>query len=170
MLPRQLQTAPVAGAQQLGLLADRADRVEDVARRQPVAGRQLGVARLTAAKRGALGPQTGPGRPVDGAVHPAAAQQRFVGGVHDGVHLQRGDVSAPEGDAVGQPAVCGGDRRSGGGTRCGLHAGHVSAVVEPAGYLGEGYEPVTAAVLTPPLGQIGTRVRPRHGASQERPQ
>jgi hypothetical protein len=30
---------------------------------------------------------------VNGAVHPAAAQQRRVGGIYDGIHPQQGEIA-----------------------------------------------------------------------------
>jgi hypothetical protein len=37
---------------------------------------------------------------VDGAIHPASAQQAALGRVHDGVHLQRRDVGNHDLDPV----------------------------------------------------------------------
>ena len=52
----------------------------------------LGAPGVAAAERAALGEQLGPGGAVDRAVHAAAAQERIVGGVDDGIHRQCSDV------------------------------------------------------------------------------
>src|SRR5438105_4517984 len=64
------------------------------ARRQPPAGRQLGVAGGAAAELAALGQDRGSAGAVDRAVDPAAAQQRRVGRIDDRVGRLRGDVAA----------------------------------------------------------------------------
>jgi hypothetical protein len=63
-----------------------------MARRQAVAAGDLRVAGVASAQRAALSQQFRPGRPVDRAVDAAAAEQRAVGGVDDGVDLKRRDV------------------------------------------------------------------------------
>jgi hypothetical protein len=47
---------------------------------------------LASPEPAALLEQAGPGRPVDGAVDAAAPEKARVGGVHDGIDRQRGDV------------------------------------------------------------------------------
>src|SRR4051794_13684139 len=61
-------------------------------RRQPVALCDLGVAGLTALERTAFRQKLRSCGPMDRAVHAAAAQQRTVGSVDDGVNAQARDV------------------------------------------------------------------------------
>src|SRR6185312_9407933 len=64
----------------------------------PRAG-ELGIAGVAAAQRPARLEQLGPGRPVDRAVDPAAAEQARVRGVDDRVGVGvRGDVAEVKGD------------------------------------------------------------------------
>ena len=80
VLARKAQAVAVAIGQQLRLTVlpvapAGAGRVDDVARRQTVAARDLRLAGLAAVEAAALIEQTGAGSHVDGAVHPAAAEQ-----------------------------------------------------------------------------------------------
>src|SRR3954462_2610490 len=67
---------------------DRADRVDDVPRRQPITLRDLGVARRAAVQRPARGEKLGTRGAMDGAVDAAAAQQRGVPGVDDRIEVK----------------------------------------------------------------------------------
>ncbi len=98
---RVLQTAAVAGGQQVGRLAARAHRMDDMAGGQAVTVGDLGVAGGAAVERGALLPERRSGGAVDGAVDAAAAQQRVVGGVDDGVDGQLCDVAAVQRQTMG---------------------------------------------------------------------
>lgn len=71
---------------------DGAGRMDHVLSRQPVAFGDLRLPGLAAVQRPALLQQRRPGRPVDRAVHPAAAQQGGVGRVDDGVYSAGRDV------------------------------------------------------------------------------
>src|SRR6266851_3864280 len=71
----------------------RADGMNHVARGQLIAAGDLGLAGRAALKRSALGEEIGSGRAMDGAVDTAAAQQRSIGGVDDGVDGKPGDVA-----------------------------------------------------------------------------
>jgi hypothetical protein len=75
--------------------------VDDVFGGQVVAARDLRPAGRTAAERAALGEESRAGGAVDGAVDATAAQQRGVGGVHDGVDGERGDVDLDGAEARG---------------------------------------------------------------------
>src|SRR2546427_11407456 len=100
-LGRERQRVAIARRQQrVFVLAaaapDRADRVDDPARRQGVTARQPHLAGRTAAEPAALLPQARAGCAMDGAVHAAAAEQARVRGVDEGVDVERGDVAAHE--------------------------------------------------------------------------
>ena len=71
----------------------RAHRVDDEARRQIVAAGEPRLARRAAAEPVAFGKQSRPGGAMDGTVDAAAAEQRAVGGVDDGVNGKLGDVA-----------------------------------------------------------------------------
>ena len=73
-------------------MPDRSDGMNDMSRRKPVAMGDLGVAGLAATKRAAFGEQPGPGCAMDRAIDSAAAQQRAIRGVDDGVNAQCGDI------------------------------------------------------------------------------
>ena len=60
--------------------------------RQSISAGDFGVAGLAAMERAAFGEQFGPGRAMDRAIDAAAAKQRRIRGVDDGVNAQRGDV------------------------------------------------------------------------------
>ena len=70
----------------------RTDRVDDMERRQPIAARDLGVARGASAKPAAFGQQFRPGGTMDGTIDAASAQQRIVGRVDDGIDGERRDI------------------------------------------------------------------------------
>ena len=72
----------------------RAHGVDDVAARQAVRVRDLGLAGSATAQRSALLEQLRPRRPVDAAIHAASAQQGLLGRVDDGVHAHFRDVVA----------------------------------------------------------------------------
>lgn len=87
-----------------------------MARRQPVALRDPGVAGSAAAEPAALGQKIGPRRAMDRTIDAATAEQRLVSRVDDGVDAQRRDVGdddlegrradlAREGDQAGAPSV-----------------------------------------------------------------
>ncbi|CAM2148074.1 hypothetical protein PT2222_10387 [Paraburkholderia tropica] len=79
---------------------DRTNGVNHVFCGKPVAGGEFGVAGRTAVQRLALAQQAGAGRAMDRAVHAAAAEQRGVRGVHDGVDGERRDVHDSRLDAA----------------------------------------------------------------------
>ena len=114
VLGRERERGAVAGGEQL-LLAlaaaapDRPDRVDHVPGRKPIAAGDLGGAGGAAAERAALGDQFRAGGAMDGAVDAAAAEQRRVGRIDDGVDVERRDV----GDADFEPrrADLGGQER-----------------------------------------------------------
>lgn len=70
----------------------RPDRMDDVARRQAVSPGDLGVTSVATAQRAALRKQFRPGGAVNRAVDASAAEERAVGGVDDGIDLERRDV------------------------------------------------------------------------------
>jgi len=60
--------------------------------RQPIASRDLGVPGFAPPERAAFGQQPGTGAAMDGAIDPASAEQRRIGGVDDDVNAQTGDI------------------------------------------------------------------------------
>ena len=89
--------AAVAGRQRLifalaAAMPDRADGMNHMPRRQTIASGDFGVAGLAAVERAAFGKKLRPGGAMDRAVDAAAAEQRRIGGVDDGVNAQGRDV------------------------------------------------------------------------------
>ena len=100
-LGRQLDRAPVARREQprlpcIAAAPDRADGVQHIARRQVAAAGRLHVPGVAAAKRAALREDPGAAGAVDRSVDTAAAEQRRVRRVDDGVDVLRGDVAEDE--------------------------------------------------------------------------
>src|SRR4029450_3037346 len=90
-----LQAPAVAGCQPLGLaLAATPPHPAHPPGRQPVSAGGLGIAGVASAQRAALLQQVRAGGTVDGAVDTPAPQQARLGGVDDGVDLERRDVGA----------------------------------------------------------------------------
>ena len=81
-----------ASSPAVAAMPDRADGVNHMPRRQPITLGDLGVAGLAAMQRAAFGQQFRPGRAMDRAIDAAAAEQRGVRRVDDGVNAQRRDV------------------------------------------------------------------------------
>ncbi len=71
---------------------DRADGMNHMPRRQTVCQSDFGVAGLAAMQRAAFGEQLRPGRTMDSAINAAAAEQRTIRGVDDGVDAERRDI------------------------------------------------------------------------------
>lgn len=97
VLRGQIKAVRVAAAQLLRLarmaaMPDRPHGVNDVAAWQAVSAGDAGLPRGAAAQLAALLQQFRPGGAVNGPIHPAAAQQRRIGGIHNGIHGQRGDI------------------------------------------------------------------------------
>ena len=64
-----------------------------ISSREAIASRQFRIAGLAAVKSTALFSQSRSRRPMDGAADSFAREQRFVGGIHDGVNVECGDIS-----------------------------------------------------------------------------
>ena len=93
----QFKRAAIAGGEQFILarvaaVPDRTDGMDHVPGRQPISAGDFGIAGRAAIQRAAFGKQFGPGRAMDRAIDAAAAEQRRIRGVDDGVNAQRGDV------------------------------------------------------------------------------
>jgi hypothetical protein len=71
---------------------DWSDGVDYMPRRQTIGLGDLGVAGFATIQHAAFDGELGPGRAMNRAVNTAAAQQRRIGGVDDGVNAQRRDV------------------------------------------------------------------------------
>ncbi len=71
---------------------DGSDGVDHMPRRQPIALGDLGVAGLATIQHAAFDRELRPGCAMNRAVDAAAAEQRRIGGVDDGVNAQGRDV------------------------------------------------------------------------------
>jgi len=104
------ETTPITTREQfilavLAVVPDRADGVNDPSGREFVAFGDFGLARDAAAECAAFRQQFRPGRPMDGAIHAAAAQQGRVGRIHNRLHAPLRDVTGDDGDAMGNGIV-----------------------------------------------------------------
>jgi hypothetical protein len=93
----QLTCAPITRRQRfvfalVSAVPNRAHGVNHMARRQPITPGDFGVAGCAAMKRAAFRQQFLPGRAMDRAIHAAAAEQRRIRGVDDGVNAKCRDV------------------------------------------------------------------------------
>ena len=93
----ELDRAAIAGGEQFILarvaaVPDRTDGMDHMLRLEPIPAGDLGVAGRAAIQRAALGKQFGAGGAMDRAIDAAAAEQRRIRGVDDGVNAQCGDV------------------------------------------------------------------------------
>ena len=70
----------------------RADRMDNVPGLEPVPAGDLGAAGVAAAQCFALGQQVRPGRAMNRTVDATTTEQRAIGGIHDGVDVERRDV------------------------------------------------------------------------------
>lgn len=71
---------------------DRTDGMKDELRRQLIALGGPHLARWAATQRPAFRQKLRPRCPMDCAINPATARQRAIGGIHDGIDLELGDV------------------------------------------------------------------------------
>ena len=67
--------------------------MDDEPRGQTVAFGDPGIPRLAATEEPTFLNQFWACRPVDGSINPTSTQQRGVGGIHDGIHMQRRNVN-----------------------------------------------------------------------------
>jgi hypothetical protein len=74
--------------------------MDDMSGGQAVALRNPGVARGAATERPALREQFRPGGSMNGTVDTTPTQQRWIRGIDDSVHVERGDVGV-KGDKLG---------------------------------------------------------------------
>jgi hypothetical protein len=93
----QFERAAIAGGQQsilagVAAMPDRPDGMDHMPGRQPVSPGDFGIAGGAATQRTAFGQQFGAGAAMDGAIDAAAAEQRRIRGVDDGVNAQTGDI------------------------------------------------------------------------------
>lgn len=88
----QIRLAPAAA------MPHRTYRVDHMCCVQAKARRHLGLTCAAAIEGPAGLQQLGTSSTMDGAVHPTTAQQRCVGGIDDGVHLEPGDVALDGGE------------------------------------------------------------------------
>jgi hypothetical protein len=93
----QFDGAAIARRQRLvftpaAAVPDRADGMNHMPRRQPIAAGDFGAAGFAALEGAALGKEVGPGRAMDRTIHAATAEQRRIRGVDDSVNAQRRNV------------------------------------------------------------------------------
>src|SRR6185437_1193518 len=79
---------------------DRTNRVNHMARGQPVAARHLGLTRATAAKRAALLHQLRASRAVNRAIDTTTAEQRAIGRVDDSIDVEEGNIPGDDKNAL----------------------------------------------------------------------
>ena len=97
MLLAQFDRTAIAGGEQIVLaegaaIPHRPNRVNHMLGRQAIASGDLGVACLAAVEHAALGHELRPRGTMDRAIDAAAAEQRRICRVDDGVNAQAGDV------------------------------------------------------------------------------
>jgi len=93
----KLTCAPITRRQRfifalVSTVPNRAHGVNYMPRRQPITPGDFGVAGCAAVKRAAFRQQLRPGRPMDRAIHAAAAEQRRISGVDDRVNAKCRDI------------------------------------------------------------------------------
>lgn len=98
MAPAEFDRTGVTGGKMgifpaLAAMPDRTDGMDHVFGRQPVSAGDLGIAGVAATERAAFVEQLRARGTVDGAINTAAAQQRRVGRVDDGVNAQCRNIS-----------------------------------------------------------------------------
>ena len=95
ILQEQLEGSVVRARELLAAAIARADSVDHVARGEKEAAGDLGVASLAAAERAARVVEIAAGSAVDRAIDAAAAEERRVGGIHNGIDIEARNVAAP---------------------------------------------------------------------------
>jgi hypothetical protein len=105
MVEGKIETVRVAQREQAILVVcasapDRTNGVDHIAGGQAEARCDLRLPGLAPAKPGAGRAELRPRGAMDGAIDPATAKQGFVGGIHDGINVEGGDVAFDNGDAV----------------------------------------------------------------------
>jgi hypothetical protein len=73
-------------------LPNRPHGVDHEASRQPKTCSYLGSTSWAASMLSTVLQQLWPCRPVNGSIHSTAAEERVVGGIHDGIDVQGGDI------------------------------------------------------------------------------
>src|SRR3954451_3677254 len=95
-------------------MPDRSDRVNDMPGGKSVAFGDLGIACCAATEGTAFSQQLRPGRAMNRAVDTAAAEQRFIRSVDDGVNVKCGDVAGDDFEPpAGDFARCRGQAEAG---------------------------------------------------------
>ena len=96
-LRSEAQGARVAGTELVALaiftaVPDGADGVDDMAGFEPIAQSDFRFARAAAVQHAALGQQFRPGGAMNRSIDASATEKGRVGGVHDGIDVELGDV------------------------------------------------------------------------------
>ena len=105
MLFHQRETTSITAREQFilavtAVVPDRADGMNDPFGGKFVAARDFGLAGGAAAECAAFRQQFRPGGAMNRAIHPAAAEQRRVRGIHNRVHALPRDIAGDGGDVV----------------------------------------------------------------------
>jgi hypothetical protein len=79
---------------------DRSDCVNNESSRQTIPARDFSFAWATTIERSTFRDQLGPRRAMNRAIHSASAKKRRVGGIHNGINVQLGDVAAEDFDSA----------------------------------------------------------------------
>ena len=110
VLRSEVENVPITSGEQPVLAAlatapNRSDSVDHVPGLEAESRRDLGLARLASAKRGASLLQIVARGAMDRTVNAASAKQALIGGVDDGVNVERGDVAFDDLDPAGHARI-----------------------------------------------------------------
>ncbi len=94
---REVERGPITARQQRFLVLAAStphgpDRMNDVPGLEPIATGDLGIAGIATTERFALGQQFRPGSAMNRTIDATTAEQRAIGGIHDGIDVERRNV------------------------------------------------------------------------------
>ena len=101
----QFETVFVAGGQEVGIfrrpLVNGTYRMDDIARGQFVAAGDSGLAGVAAPQAATCAQEFWSGGSMDGAVYAAAAQERAIGSIDNGIYVQARDIALHQFHSLG---------------------------------------------------------------------